>query len=476
MMKVPKMFGAAIPGLRQEDLIKYATAAGAQVPQKPAIPAWGGQANQAPGEWYKNPGNPAGAQKPFVVGAPNQASQQPGWAGETQGITQPTPPPYSLAPRAQASAVEQAPKPGVLAQGPQASAVETSPAPPGAAGAGSGLYGSALDILAGNIKDSAPLPGTAAAISQRREAVAQFAKQAEARAGAQATQQGSIGQGTANAMEQGVKSDILNQLSNAELQNVQAVSAEKQGMLNSALSVGQAKEQFDTTMAQRKSEFDRNFGAEEGSKYTNMLERMSQDNPVLAAKLTNYLLSGKSGAVGEFTPEEVQQMKDFQAKKGVQDEKLNDIMGKVLESIPGQIAASNKADAQATSEADNTALIQSALKKTRSGAALSPDESGALLASGKLSVLVPAQVQSYGFDSSQYLNSEAGGLVKIGNKIAKVVPESGTSPGGKQYSGAAFEVGGQLYTIVGGKWYKFDPNAQYPLDADAARAVKDPTV
>lgn len=209
---------------------------------------------------------------------------------------------------------------------PSESNVPSEPATPGKSDV---LYDSVLDHLTESISSDEPLPGTAAAIRQRREALAQYAKNAEARAGAMAARGGSLGQGTANTMALDTRQDILSHLADAELDNVQAVSAEKQSLINQATQVGQ----FGKTFDQRKSEFEKTFGAEQAALYRNQLERLAVDNPVLATKLTNYLLEGKTGALGAFSPAELQQMRDYTAKKQGQQDKLTEVMNKVLENL-----------------------------------------------------------------------------------------------------------------------------------------------
>jgi len=226
------------------------------------------------------------------------------------------------------------------------------------------LYDNALGQIADGLQDK-PLPGTQAAILQNREALATYAKRAEAAAGAQAVKGGALGQGTANQMAQGVRGDILSELANTELQNTQLVSNEKQALIDKAVQAGQfgqtmdaRKNEFSATMNQRAGEFEKTFGANEAGNYRNQLERMAMDNPVLAGKLTDYLLAGNTGAVGSFTPEEKEQIKTFVAKKQGQDDKLTDVMNTIIGAIPGQVAAGTKADADAQKKADDATVLQ----------------------------------------------------------------------------------------------------------------------
>lgn len=228
------------------------------------------------------------------------------------------------------------------------------------------LYGNVLDQLSGALKSDTPLPGTQAQIQQQREALATYARNAEARAGAQAAKGGSFGQGTANQMANAVRGDILGELANTELSNTQLVSDEKQALLDKAIQAGQfgmnrddRRAEFSATMAQRKDEFTKTFGQQEAASYLNQLERISLDNPVLAAKLTDHLLAGKTGAVGAFTPQELEQIKTYVSKKQGQQDKLTDVMNKVLEGLPAQIDKANNPEptpAEIQAKAVDTAI------------------------------------------------------------------------------------------------------------------------
>lgn len=325
-----------------------------------------------------------------------------------------------------------------------------------------GIYESVLEQLAAGIKDNKPLAGTAAQIQQNREALATYAKSAEARAGATAAKTGALGQGTANVAGQAVRSDILGELAKSELGNTQLVSNEKQKLIESATRAGEFaknqsmdqqridvqkdqfgqnkemeqqridvqkdqfgqnlatnkeqfsanlqenKAQFAATLDQRKTEFAKTFGAQEAQAYNNQLERLAQDNPVLATKLTNHLLSGKTGAVGSFTPEEIQQMKDYTSKKQAQDDKLTDVMNKILESVPGQIESSTKATKEADEAAQKTKDLQTAKEALTSGGSLTPAQETMLKASG--------DIPSYKISQGELTGSTASGLV--GKKVA----------------------------------------------------------
>lgn len=235
------------------------------------------------------------------------------------------------------------------------------------------LYGSALDALLAGVKDDQPLPGTAAAIQQNRQALATYAKSAEARAGMQAAKNGSFGQGTANQMANAVRGDILGELANSELENTKLVSAEKQGLLDKAIQAGQfglnqdaRRQEFTATMAQRKDEFTQTFGAQQGQDYVNRLERMSLDNPVLASKLTDYLLSGKTGPLGSFTAQEKAEIQKYVAENKGRQDKLTEVMNTIIGSIPGQITASNQADADAAAKIKAGEALEAAKKEFNS--------------------------------------------------------------------------------------------------------------
>jgi len=274
-----------------------------------------------------------------------------------------------------------------------AASVQPPPAPgvPANPGQAPDVYGSVLKQLADGL-NGAPTPGTQAAITQSREAVAQYAKAAQNRAAAVAAKNGSIGQGTANTMANAVRGDVLGELANSELNNAQLVSNEKQAFIDKAMQAGQFAQnradnnaQFAATMEQRKAEFDKNFGATEAANYRNQLERMALDNPVLASKLTNYLLEGKSGAVGGFTSQEKAEIQKYVADKKGQQDKLTEVMNSIIGAIPGQIEAGNKVTADATKKAEEQTQLDGYTKKLNTlpaGGYLTEDEFKALEASG----------------------------------------------------------------------------------------------
>ncbi len=249
------------------------------------------------------------------------------------------------------------------------------------------LYDDVLKQLAAGINSDQPLPGTAAAIQQNRQALATYAKGAQAAAGQVAARGGSLGQGTANQLGQQTRQDVLGRLANTELENTKLVSAEKQGLIDKAIQAGQygktlqeGSRQFNENLGQRRTEFEKTFGAEESRNYINTLERMSVDNPILAAKLTDYLLDGKTGKLGDFTATEREQIKTYAAEKKGQQDKLTAVYNKILEGIPGQI---NEGNAEAEKSKNITTYTEK-LNKLGPNDVLTDDEFKTLEGAGSI--------------------------------------------------------------------------------------------
>lgn len=315
---------------------------------------------------------------PPITAMPNVAPPDPkmvmtGGLNSLQEGTTYTPPP-APGPMVQAPGPAQgvADNQGTMVRNPMPAPIQGPLEPPPASKANQ-AYDSALDAILKGVQDDQPLPGTQAAITQSRQAVATYAKSAQNRAAMQAAKTGAIGQGTANTMANAVRGDVLGELANSELNNTKLVSAEKQGLIDKAVQAGQfgmqrddQRQQFVANMEQRKLEFDKNFGADEAQSYRNQLERMATDNPILASKLTNYLLEGKTGALGEFTPQEKADITKYAAEKKGQQDKLTEVMNTIIGAIPGQLAASNKADADAAKKAEEAAALGESVKRMNS--------------------------------------------------------------------------------------------------------------
>lgn len=324
-----------------------------------------------------------------------------------------------------------------------------APEPDAAPSLSDKLYDDVLKQLAEGINSDKPLPGTAAQIAQNRQALATYAKGAQAAAGRLAAKGGSLGQGTANSLGQKTRQDVLTQLSNAELENTKLVSAEKQGMINDALQAGQfgktaaeqirefntnmkqrqaeateSSRQFNETMAQRKAEFDTNFGAQEAASYRNQLERMAVDNPVLAAKLTDYLLDGKTGALGSFTAEEKAQIAKYAAEKKGQQDKLTAVYDKILESLPDQIKTANNASTDAETarleEKTRTELVKK-LNTMPAGNFLSEDEFKTLEGSQDLQKFTLETLPRSQDGMQTLLQKSPSGIISIGGKQYRYV-------------------------------------------------------
>jgi hypothetical protein len=348
------------------------------------------------------------------------------------------------------------------------------------------LYGSYLDQIAAGVNSDKPLPGTAAAISANREALATYAKSAEARAGMTAAKNGSLGQGTANTMGQAVRSDVLGQLANTELKNTQLVSDEKQKLLDAARQAGQFeqtrsqdqqridnqdsqfktssgqeqqrinnqsdqfgrtlnqnqgqfdanleqnKSQFNATLEQRKSEFDKNFDSNTSNDYRNTLERLAQD------KLTNYLLDGKTGAVGNFTPEEVQQMKELAAKKTTQDDKLTSVYNTILDSLGTEVKNKGVEEQAAAAKAEEARKVEELTKKMNGltgTQSLAPEDFKTLEANGAIPKYGLSEIPTGKAGYDELKAKTTSGIISIGGEQyhvtgggTKKVYDSGSDP------------------------------------------------
>ena len=378
-----------------------------------------------------------------------------------------------------------APQPPTPATG--TATTTTTPAAPDKAG---DLYNSVLDTLSKGINSDKPLAGTAAQISQSREALATYAKNAEARAGADAAKSDSLGQGTANAMGQATRQDVLGQLANSELGNTKLVSDEKQGLINTATQAGQFaktqaqeqqridnqktqfsdtmatnKDQFKQTLDTNKAQFDKTFGENQATAYRDQLERLGQDNPVLATKLTNYLLNGQTGAVGNFTPEEMQQIKDYTAKKTGQDDQLQAVMTKILAAVPGQIASSTQAQTDADAKAATDKTVTEATQKLNSltsGSFLSDTDFATLQTNGKIDQRTPATLPIGSGGVKDFATKNPSGVVSLNGKQFKVV--RGFEVASLPVTEVKDASGKSYFVDSHGRWYSSQPQTNQKDD------------
>lgn len=303
---------------------------------------------------------------------------------------------------------------------PPAPAPSAAPAPGPLNGAYQGLEGDVLRQIASGVNGTAALPGTEAAMRRNRETLAQYAGGMERQAGARATKSGAIGQGTAATLGDDTKSNVLSKLAENAQNETQIISTEKQGLIDragQAVQVNQAREQFAASSAQRKEEFDKTFGSQESAKYLNQLERMAQDNPVLAEKLSNYLMEGKTGPVGAFTAEEKAKLAEFVKKKQGSQDKLDEVMSKILEGLPAQVLAGqqNSTDSTAAAAATNH------LNTLKPGEYLSDAEFTALQKSSGIKQVTMDTMPKGAGPIREWLAQNPHGIVNVEGKQYKVV-------------------------------------------------------
>jgi len=180
-------------------------------------------------------------------------------------------------------------------------------------------------------------------------------RQAEGAAGGVAAREGALGQGTANLYGQKVRAGAMKEMAGQELGYTKLLSEEQGKYAETALKEGRfqttearlsrgqeiSAEQFQQTLTQRKSEFDQTFGLEKSTNYMNQLLEMSVDNPTLSAKLSDYLLTGKSGAVGEFTDAEITEIKAAAEKAKAREGQVENIYDLVLANLEKELTGGN---------------------------------------------------------------------------------------------------------------------------------------
>lgn len=329
-----------------------------------------------------------------------------------------------------------------------------------------GLEGDVLKQLASGVNGKAALPGTEAAMRRNRETLAQYAGGMERQAGARATKAGAIGQGTAATLGDDTKSDVLSKLAENAQNEEQIVSNEKQGLIDKATQAVQAnqnlqqnREQFNANMAQRKVEFDKTFGSQESQQYLNQLERMAQDNPVLAEKLSNYLMGGKTGPVGEFTVEEKAKLAEYVKKKEVSQGKLDEVMGKILEGLPAQVAAGQ----QSSTDAAAAAGYAKTLSQLKPGEILPEADFQKMVAVGAIKSYNAGGIPKGQAGAETVLKDNPSGIINLQGQQFKVARGGKYGQSGVEFIELVDPATGKHYWHDElGKWYDKLPHGQTP--------------
>jgi len=315
-------------------------------------------------------------------------------------------------------------------------------------------YSDALAELSGAAAGEG-LSGTNAAIAKGRQGLAAATKQAEARAGALAQSTGALGQGTANSLAQQTKMSVLQELSGQEMgfaelrgqdqkeaidKIIGAEQAEKDDIIAAEsielqksgqnLTIEQLNRQFshmdaqllesiatriqngeqfnqsrlddlykfDKSMELTEKQWTAEFGAEQGNNYMNALLELSVDNPVLARKIQNHLLTGGEGDLGAFTPDEIAEMERLKTKAEEEENNINNIYSKQLELLEKQIDAE-------TTTVTGTLAGQTAFETKFTSAFTSGDYSK--ITAGEFANLTTIQKQDLAASSTSFTPNKA---------------------------------------------------------------------
>lgn len=183
----------------------------------------------------------------------------------------------------------------------------TSQAPDWSGGAISQLDQDVLARVQEGLKG--PSQATQILMRQGNEAVAQRAKMLQGQAGARIASSGAIGQGTAAQLGAAAERDILQTLARQQQENTLLGAKEQQDYLQQAQGLLSRADQRQQA-------------------YVSHLSALAQNNPVLAAKLTDYMMSGGQGSIGEFTPEEQAQLAEWIS----QNKEMQDLLNEYLRS------------------------------------------------------------------------------------------------------------------------------------------------
>lgn len=282
-------------------------------------------------------------------------------------------------------------------------------------------YNDALRELSGAARGEG-LSGTNAAITKSREILAAANKQAEGRAGAIAQTTGALGQGTANSLFNQTRQDALQAMAGQELSFIEMKGQDQKDAIDRIVSAEQAEkddmvsaeslelqksgqfltmeqmnrqfshmdadlreriasrmqngEQFDfnrmdeinrfaATMELTEKQWEAEFGADEANRYIGQLLELSIENPVLAQKIQNHLLTGKKGALGDFTEDEIAEIERLRLRAEEQEDSIQNVYTKQLENLGKQ----QEIESQSVTDelAGNNALDTKFNKATETG-------------------------------------------------------------------------------------------------------------
>lgn len=224
---------------------------------------------------------------------------------------------------------------------------------------------------------------------QGNEAVAQRARQLESAAGARAAKSGMIGQGNENTLADDVGRDILSTLSKQQQDNTILVGNEQQQFLSQAQDALQRQQQ-------------------QQQAYNAAIGQLAQSNPVLAAKFTQFMLTGGSGEIGDFTPAEQAELAAWVAEnKEMNDLIREETLARIDSLRTGQGGSVQRDTIQAAINAkDLSTLTPENLKALASNPAYAQQAKAAGL------ITTPAAPPSYDFVMDAFRSSSAKAAAK----------------------------------------------------------------
>lgn len=232
-----------------------------------------------------------------------------------QNLAQPAgPSPVTPQPGVTPAAVQSVKPVAVTVQPPAAAAAAAKPPEPPPVPYAQQVANTAMQKLAQGL--NGPSAGTQAAMDQANETMAQYARQVEAQAGARAAKTGALGQGSANALADDTRQNIMARLAQTTQANTQLVSDEQKSFMDRAIQAGEASQNIQN---QTRS-------LDQAS--MQMLERLGGDIPVVATKLMDFAMGKTTGAL---TPEEKTQLNTWYAEQKAKGEKLEGNIDKLIE-------------------------------------------------------------------------------------------------------------------------------------------------
>jgi|GEM_PF-4795959 len=244
-------------------------------------------------------------------------------------------------------------------------------------------------------------------------------------------------------------------LNNSNLQQDKSISSSERQQDKSIASserqqgkaIASSELQQDKALASSNAQFDKSLATNDRTSLLNMAERLGVDNPVLQAKLTDYILAGGTGEIGSFTPQEKTQIQDYLAKKQGTQDKYDGVLQKILESVPGQIDASNQTLADEKVASEKTKSIdnaKTALGSLKNGAFLDNQQFSLLLESGDIPKATAKTVPK---DAGKFLSENPSGIISVDGEQYRITDSFGGTTTAVDSSGrdVSFHDGKKFY-------------------------------